>query len=64
MSVDKFGRHEGSLLRRGLQGPRGQGFLLTEDENYDMTNKLIRNLGEPLLANDAATKAYVQSVTL
>ncbi len=64
MSVDKFGRHEDSLHRKGLRGPPGQGFLLTEDGNYDMNNKLICNLGEPVLTNDAVTKNYVQSVVL
>ena len=44
---------------RGIQGAPGDGFNLTGDGNYDMTNKKLRNVGAPTSSADAATKKYV-----
>ena len=44
---------------RGIQGAPGVGFNLTADGNYDMVNKKLTNVGQPVSNTDAATKKYV-----
>ena len=44
---------------KGIQGAPGVGFNLTSDGDYDMVNKKLRNVGEPSVNTDAATKKYV-----
>ena len=44
---------------RGLQGAPGVGFNLTSTGDYDMVNKKLRNVGNPALNTDTATKKYV-----
>ena len=44
---------------RGLQGAPGVGFHLTSDEDYDMVDKKLRNVGAPSANTDAPTKKYV-----
>ena len=44
---------------RGIQGAPGVGFNLTADGNYDMVNKKLTNVGNPVSNTDAATKKYV-----
>ena len=44
---------------RGLQGAPGVGFNLTSTGDYDMVNKKLRNVGNPVSNTDAATKKYV-----
>ena len=44
---------------RGVQGAPGVGFNLTSTGDYDMVNKKLRNVGNPALNTDAATKKYV-----
>ena len=44
---------------RGIQGAPGVGFNLTSTGDYDMVNKKLRNVGNPELNTDAATKKYV-----
>ena len=44
---------------RGIQGAPGVGFNLTSTGDYDMVNKKLRNVGNPALNTDAATKKYV-----
>lgn len=56
MSVDKFGR--GSDNKSDFRGIAGEGFKLTKDKNYDMLNKNLKNLHEPVDASDAVTKKY------
>ena len=41
---------------RGIQGSPGVGFSLTKDENYDMMNKKLKNVGEGVESSDAITK--------
>lgn len=60
MSIDKFGRHGVSTST----GKPSIGILLTEDGNYDMSNKIIKNVGEPKSSNDVVTRKYLESVTL
>ena len=40
-------------------GLPGVGFKLTEDGDYDIDNKKLRNVAEPELNSDASTKQYV-----
>ena len=44
---------------KGIQGAPGVGFNLTSDGNYDMVNKKLKNVGNPVSNTDAATKKYV-----
>lgn len=61
MSVDKFGKHISKKEDKNLRGPPGKGFNLTLDGNYDVQNKLIKNLKDPEDIYDAATKNFVES---
>ena len=44
---------------RGVQGAPGVGFNLTSTGDYDMVNKKLTNVGNPVSNTDAATKKYV-----
>ena len=46
----------------GPVGPRGIGFDLTRDGNYDMNNKILKNCGSPTDDQDAANKGYVSII--
>ena len=39
----------------------GVGFKLTDDGDYDINNKKLRNVASPQTNNDASTKSYVDS---
>lgn len=58
MSIDKFGRYFNKKVR-GERGPPGPGFKLIESGDFDLELKRIRNVNEPSLPNDVATKSYV-----
>ena len=45
---------------RGLQGSPGVGFGLTQDGNYDMLNKKLKNVGEGVESSDAVTKHQLE----
>lgn len=62
MSVDKFGRYDHNFVR-DKKTPI-TGFEITKGGDYDAMNKLIRNVKEPILLNDAATKGYVSDKVL
>ena len=47
---------------RGIQGSPGVGFSLTQDGNYDMNNKKLKNVGEGVESSDAVTKHQLESV--
>lgn len=64
MSVDKFGRHESSIVRGVLRGPPGEGFQLTHDEQYDLKGKRLCNIGDPIHKNEAANLETIYTVTL
>ena len=53
MNVDKFGRHESSVNREILRGPKGEGFRLTEDGNYDIGRKRLCNLDDAVEDTDS-----------
>lgn len=52
MSVDIFGRGSGEHSQ-GLRGPPGKGFKLTTDEQYDVEQKRLCNVAEPINLGDA-----------
>ena len=54
-----FNEHSDNTFAKGIQGAPGVGFNLTSDGDYDMINKKLRNVGEPSVNTDAATKKYV-----
>ena len=45
---------------RGLRRSPGVGFSLTQDGNYDMNNKKLKNVGEGVESSDAATKHQLE----
>lgn len=63
MTVDKFGRYksrggcddDSALSERGKIGPKGIGFNLTPEGDYDIGGKLLRNVSSARSANDAIT---------
>lgn len=60
MTIDKFGRGSKSSTK-GIKGPKGDGFNVTADGNYDMQEKRLTNLGVSVESRDAVTKEYVDS---
>lgn len=60
MSVDKFGRYSKRVDGVSKRGPPGQGFLLTSDGNFDLTNKRLKNLNKPEDKYDAVNKIYIE----
>lgn len=58
MSLDKFGRFSKDGAKGGERGPSGIGFVLSPSGDYDIKNKRIINLREPMEEKDAVTKSY------
>lgn len=61
MGVDKFGRHTGANSS-GPAGRAGIGFNLDNFGNFDITDKRLINLSNPIDDNDACTKIYVDNI--
>lgn len=60
MSVDVFGRQLTSKsviksISGGGRGPPGNGFKLTADGQYDIDNKRLCNIADPIENNDAVS---------
>lgn len=65
MSVDKFGRQSGSNSVTASRGPKGEGFKLTEEGDYDICNKRLCNVMEPEKDGDAVTfKRFKSSLNM
>lgn len=64
MNVDKFGRHESSVNQEMLRGPKGDGFRLTQDGNYDMKGKLLCNLADAVQDADSVNLRTLKTRTL
>ena len=47
-----------------VKGLPGVGFKLTDDGDYDIQNKKLRNVASPQTNNDATTKSYVDNKAL
>ncbi|KAK4882197.1 hypothetical protein RN001_005516 [Aquatica leii] len=63
MSVDKFGRLYENTRRAATnqRGPPGVGFILTDDNNYDMKNRRLINVGNPIDPHNALNLKYYLS---
>lgn len=59
MSVDKFGRR--SHRQQAKRGPKGEGFNLTAQGDYDVQKKRIRYLEDPVENDDAVNLQTLQS---
>lgn len=64
MSVDVFGRKltERADTSRSNRGPPGEGFKLTADNQYNIDNKRLCNIGVPRELNDATSLKTVKSI--
>lgn len=60
MPIDKFGRQLKSF--HGVQGKPGIGFQLTSEGDFDIANKRLVNIANPLNDNDACTKKYIDDI--
>ena len=57
--VDKFGATSDSLgSDMIIRGRPGIGFKLTEDGDFDLGNKRLRNIAIPVEETDAISKKY------
>jgi hypothetical protein len=54
-------RYKKSKTVKSEKGDPGIGFKLTHDNNYDMDNKRLVNIGEPKEHKDAVNKEYLTS---
>lgn len=68
MRIDKFRRYSGvgDATSKPQCGPPGEGFRLTDDCNFNVRNKRLCNVDEPMLENDAINRKYlkINSITL
>lgn len=67
MSIDKFGHYSGDFVGSNVQrGPPGEGFKLTDDGNFNISNKRLCNVGDPELDDDVVNVKYMRknSITL
>ena len=46
-------------ISESIHGLPGVGFKLTDDGDYDIDNKKLRNVADPQSNSDASTKKYV-----
>jgi len=51
MGIDKFGRY--TRKEKALTGPKGEGFNLTPEGNYDIQGRRLQNVWEPKDDHDA-----------
>lgn len=62
-TIDKFGRSKrlgsSSVDVIRYRGPSGVGFKLTPDKHFDIQDKCLKNVGEPVDGTDSATRDYV-----
>lgn len=67
MSVNKFGRYSATkskvaAVTAAARGPKGKGFNLTPEGNYDVLGKRLKNVFKPLHDSDAVNYAtHVQA---
>ena len=59
-TIDKFGRQRSALNKSIIvRGPPGVGFNVTADNHFDIQNKRLKNIGEPVDNQDGVTRDYV-----
>lgn len=58
MSVDKFGRHTERTEAR--KGPKGDGFELTSEGDFDIKAKRLRHVKDPAESADAVNLNYLR----
>lgn len=59
-TIDKFGRQRTALSKSiVVRGPPGVGFNITADNHFDIQNKRLKNIGEPVDNQDGVTRNYV-----
>ena len=58
MGVDKFGRSNSFTANSLPRGPPGVGFKLTNDGDFDINNKRIKFVCNPVDAGDVINKQY------
>jgi len=61
MSVDKFGRHSRINQSQALRGPKGEGYDLTPDGDYDIKKKRLCYLEDPVNDLDAVNLKTLNS---
>ncbi|GBM76989.1 hypothetical protein AVEN_9210-1 [Araneus ventricosus] len=49
-------------IKKGPRGSPGIGFKLTDDGNYDMEKKKLKNVDEPVDISDVSAKSYVNLI--
>ena len=64
MTIDKFGRSRQKHNGDASKGPKGEGFNLTPDGDYDMQSKRLCNLKRPLADDDAVSKRFMKENTV
>lgn len=60
MSVDVFGRKLGGA--ESNRGPPGVGYKITEDNQYDLENKRLTNVGTAINPDDAVNLKTVRNI--
>jgi len=61
MSVDVFGRQLHSV-RGPMRGPPCEGFCLTPEGDYDITNKRLCHVALPMDVHDAINLDYAEDL--
>jgi len=63
MSIDIFGRQsKNKNLIQSVRGPPGDGFKRTSDGHYDINNKRLCNVADPLESNDATSVKITKTI--
>lgn len=64
MSLDKFGRFSHVLKSESSRGPKGEGFNLNSDGNFDIQRKKLCNVSDPTDNDDVVTLKYMKKHTV
>lgn len=59
--IDKFGRKRKCNHTSIIHRPTGVGLKHTQDGDYDMQGKRLKNVGDPIDASDCVTLAYLDN---
>ena len=59
MSVDVFGR---TLKSEGIRGAPGAGYNFTDDGQFDLENKRLCNLSDPIQPEDAINLKFLKQL--